>query len=280
MKNRLGLIVATLAILLLALVVIKGRWVTEGRDDRTESGNVTHVSDGTCRNVHPGGVPPFVPDRILKESTPLCGRSFLVLYGRSTGTPIWVSQHLTRGSIAAARRIERVDRFASDDRLPSRSRPRVSDYEGSGWDRGHLAPSADMPDEESQDMSFLLSNIAPQAPRLNRGGWAELESSVRSEATRSGSVYVVTGVTFDKPRSAGRIGRFTMIPDRFWKAVLSPGNGSVAYLAENRNGAVPVAMPLQTFRAATGIDPFPAMDAEDRTTTIDLDRRRSRKWKR
>ncbi len=76
--------------------------------------------------------------------------------------------------------VERLDNFRPDFRIPKRFRADLSDYAGSGFDRGHLVASADLNDENIQNSeTFLLSNMSPQAPRLNQRIWRQLETSVR-----------------------------------------------------------------------------------------------------
>jgi endonuclease G, mitochondrial len=44
--------------------------------------------------------------------------------------------------------------------------------------------------------SFLLTNMAPQLPSLNRQGWKHLESYIRDLTNKRGKLYVVTGVIY------------------------------------------------------------------------------------
>ena len=89
--------------------------------------------------------------------------------------------------------VSRSDDFRADPEIITGSAALV-DYRGSGYDRGHLAPAADMKwSEEAMSESFYMSNMSPQAPGFNRGIWKSLESRVRSWAVENGTVYVVTG---------------------------------------------------------------------------------------
>lgn len=71
------------------------------------------------------------------------------------------------------------------------------DYRNSGYDRGHMAPAAAFKRSSiAMSETFLLSNMVPQRPNLNRRIWARLESDVRDLAEAHGSIWVFTGSLF------------------------------------------------------------------------------------
>jgi len=76
--------------------------------------------------------------------------------------------------------VDRMDNFRSDLRVPTMFRAELKDYQGSGFDRGHLVASANQREGEYQNSeTFLLSNMSPQRPELNRRIWRTLEKKVR-----------------------------------------------------------------------------------------------------
>ena len=78
-------------------------------------------------------------------------------YNDSRGQPNWASWDLTSADANSA--VTRQDSFATDTNLPGNFY-RVPDtgYGGSGFDRGHLCPSADRTDATNDnDMTFLMS---------------------------------------------------------------------------------------------------------------------------
>ena len=102
------------------------------------------------------------------------------------------------------RNIPRLDNFRPDYRVPEIFRADLADYEGSGYDRGHLVPSADKSETELQNSeTFLLSNMSPQKPDFNRGIWRMLEIAVRNLAGQPKilETYVISGPIFyfDQP---------------------------------------------------------------------------------
>ena len=88
---------------------------------------------------------------------------------------------------------KRRNDFRADPKVISKS-ANHSDYRGSGYDRGHLMPAADMTwSEVALSESFYYSNMSPQHPSFNRGVWKRLESKVRSWCMESDSLFVITG---------------------------------------------------------------------------------------
>ncbi|MEG4048427.1 DNA/RNA non-specific endonuclease [Microcoleus sp. Pol17_C1] len=103
---------------------------------------------------------------------------FVLSYNSKTKTANWVSWQLNRSWIGAA---DRQDNFRPDDALPAAwYKVRPNDYTGSGYDRGHIAPSTDRTRNEADNSStFLMTNMMPQIPELNRGVWSDLEDYCR-----------------------------------------------------------------------------------------------------
>lgn len=121
---------------------------------------------------------------------------FIMSYDRRLRAPVWVIEHLTPEKL---RHHENgVDRdhssFREDLTLHEYFRAKNADFSGSGYDRGHLAPAGNHKlDQEDMNQTFILSNISPQVPKFNRGGWERLETYVRWRAKRANNLYVVTG---------------------------------------------------------------------------------------
>jgi endonuclease G len=106
-------------------------------------------------------------------------------------------------------------------------RAELVDYRNSGYDRGHMAPAGDFKrSREAMSETFLLSNMTPQRPSLNRGMWERLEEQVRSLARSHGSIWVVVGTLFlDSAGQATEPETFigpnsVAVPTHFYKAIL------------------------------------------------------------
>lgn len=227
-----------------------------------------------CPVFFTGGQPPVLTNaRMLQRTTGLCNNAYASLNSGVTHGPLWSAEHLTAASIAAARGITRQGQFHADDRLPLQDRSELDDYRGSGYDRGHLAPSGDMPDEESQQQSFSLANMIPQAPRLNRGVWEGIESAVRDLAVREGEVYVVTGPVFQGQKLKSIGPNAVLAPTSVWKAVHRPrGRGAAAYLCTNTARPSCTTISIAALTRLSGIDPFPALSNAAKQSAVALPR--------
>ncbi|NVO83521.1 DNA/RNA non-specific endonuclease [Hymenobacter terrestris] len=149
---------------------------------------------------------------------------FSMSYHRDRGTPNWVSWHLSSAWLGST---PRQDNFASDNSLPSGwYRVTSSSYTGSGFDRGHNAPSADRTGSVADNSAtFLMTNMMPQAPNNNQRAWANLENYCRTLVNAGNELYIVTG-SYGKGAtgSAGYKttldqGRVT-VPARCWKVIV------------------------------------------------------------
>jgi len=84
--------------------------------------------------------------------------------------------------------------FKTDKKLPIICRSYPSDYRNTGYDRGHNAPNSSFDyNITTQKQTFLMSNVTPQARKLNRCFWSNLEEFVRYEARKHKEVEVITG---------------------------------------------------------------------------------------
>ncbi|GBG26684.1 Mitochondrial nuclease [Hondaea fermentalgiana] len=125
---------------------------------------------------------------------------FSVGYDQRLRMATWAYERLTPASVEGEAKRKNV--FEEDARLASVFRARLQDYRGSGMDRGHLVPAGDLRDSQAgMDASFMLSNIAPQDPTLNRGYWKRLEDWVRGLTMLFDEVHVITGPLFVPQRS-------------------------------------------------------------------------------
>jgi len=203
---------------------------------------------------------------MLKCDQMLANRAYVSCYSYKTNTPLWSSYTITNEE--AAGRSERYRSFLYDRRVPKRHRIKSSDYTGSGYDRGHLFPNA-LADGGSivrQAQSFLMTNIAPQDPKLNRVGWKYLESAVRKWLKRHGKPNIVTGVWFDDhPEKIGKRKRQKVsVPAYWYKIVFDPKQmRAMAFWMPNapvgKREWFKYRTTIDEIEAKTGIDFFPEL---------------------
>ena len=155
---------------------------------------------------------------LLKRNETITSHTgFSLCYQEDFEQASWVAYELTSNETVSV--TERNDKFLTDPAIPSGSAT-TSDYAGSGYDRGHLAPAADMGwSVQTMKESFYFSNISPQLPGFNRGIWKKAEEQVRNWAREYGSVYVATGPVLEKGLPV--IGpNQVAVPNYFYKVIL------------------------------------------------------------
>ena len=98
------------------------------------------TSNAACLNQFYREVPPYlVKESLKKDSYPLCFNGFNVMYSGVSKTPLWVAEYLNPQRLST--KIKREDNFHEESRVAERHRALLSDYRGSGYDRGHMAPN-------------------------------------------------------------------------------------------------------------------------------------------
>ena len=79
----------------------------------------------------------------------LCNDEFATLYSYDTKTPLFSYEHHNTATV-----VKRSGKFHPDNRIPKQYQSNDSDYLNIGYDRGHIAPSGDMENQQAQDQSF------------------------------------------------------------------------------------------------------------------------------
>lgn len=163
----------------------------------------------------------------------LCFQGFAVGYSGVSKTALWSAEHLTKQRIEQAQLLERTDNFHEESQLPDSVKAFLTDYKKVPYDRGHLAPNADMATVEQQYDSFSLANIVPQNPLQNRQVWRKLETNTRYLAIQYGEVYVITGTAFST-NPVKLLKNRVFIPSHLFKIIYIPSiNQAIVYYAPN-----------------------------------------------
>ena len=133
-----------------------------------------------------GQTPDFLNQKLTAKTREICYSGYAVMHSGITRTPLYAGEHLTRKRLEEARGLRRSSKFFADPHLPPNERAELKDYARSGYDRGHVAPSGDMPNPKAQQECFSLANMVPQDPQNNRGVWEGVESAVRQMTKERG----------------------------------------------------------------------------------------------
>ena len=163
------------------------------------------------------------PNNLLIERS-----QYALSYNRDRGTANWASWELSADWLGST---ERQDNFRQDGGLPSAFyQVTPNDYRNSGFDRGHIVPSGDRTQsEQDNSITFLMTNILPQAPENNRGAWRELEEYSRDLVSQFDlNLIVIAGGYGEQTQlSEGRV----TAPSRLWKIIVvldQPGQDMAA----------------------------------------------------
>lgn len=166
----------------------------------------------------------LMPDNYL-----IIRNEYATSYNNSKGHANWTAWNLTNAWLGS---VSRQEDFRADTDLPEGFlRVGSSDYNGAvtGFDRGHLCPSGDRTaTAQANSMTFLMTNMIPQAPKNNQQIWAGLEDYTRTlVANGTMECYIFAG-------AYGRGGTSTIggnvvnsigggrinVPARTWKIVV------------------------------------------------------------
>lgn len=176
----------------------------------------------------------------------------------------WVAYKLTKTMIDSGS-VKRKDSFRPDPSVATGS-AELSDYRGSGYDRGHLCPAADMKiSSAAMSESFYMSNMSPQHPSFNRGIWKKLESKVRDWAVENNEIYIVTGgvLTIEPIESIGN--NSVSVPKYYYKIILDYEGSEIkgiGFILENKKGTNSLgeyAVSIDQVELMTGIDFFSSL---------------------
>ena len=142
---------------------------------------------------------------------------YALSYNRDKGTANWVAWQLNSKWLGD---VARHDDFDPDNSLPSGwYRVKPIDYTRTGYDRGHMTPSADRTaTQEDNQATFLMTNIVPQTPRNNRGAWKNLEEYSRELVKEGKELYIYAGVYGSKEQIGNN--KQVTVPTYTWKIIV------------------------------------------------------------
>ena len=181
--------------------------------------------------------------------------------------PAWVIYVMTLEE-STTKVAKRTDKFRSDPQIPTGSAT-PGDYRRSGYDRGHLAPAADMAfSGQTMADSFFMSNMSPQKPAFNRGIWKDLEALVRYFAITERKIVVVTGPILPKKKTTTIGTNQVTVPTHYYKVIfdLAPPRKMIGFILPNEGSDKPLAafaVTVDAVEKATGLDFFSKVPSEE-----------------
>ena len=187
---------------------------------------------------------------------------YTVSYNPEWHIPNWVSYELTRDETEG--KLDRSDDFEVDPKVKGVC-PSNEDYKRSGYDRGHMAPAADMKwNSTVMKECFYYSNMCPQKHSLNAGRWKTLEEKVRDWAQEDSAIVIVCGPIVDKGYNTIGNARVA-VPQRFFKVILVPflkKPRAIGFIMKNEKEELPLssyAVSVDRVEKITGMDFFSAL---------------------
>ena len=235
-----------------------------GYTNMSEEDNSIDEDEYTKNNLSPllSVGHPVISDTLSSEIiNRIC---YTVSYNKYTRQPNWVMWQLTANHVM--KRKDGVwNEYREDLSIHEKYRACLIDYANSGYDRGHMCPGGDCNwSDEGRNETFLLSNMCPQNPNLNRGDWKEIEIACRKWAQKYGCLYIVCGPIFLKSQEHERIGPNKIpVPEAFFKVILcdNPLKG-IGFICRNTDGNRKKDFYVNSIRQierVTGYDFFPIL---------------------
>jgi endonuclease G len=195
----------------------------------------------------------------------LCRTGFLLSHDSYYKTPSWVIEHLT--TVKASGTLARQGSFKPDPALKQGERAELVDYKKSGYDRGHMAPAADMKwDQQAMKECFYMSNMVPQVGRnMNQGIWRILEEKVRQWALKRKELYIVTGPVYEGEEVEVIGPNEVAVPTKLYKIILDPGKmEAIAFVMPNQElnteDMPNYIVSIREVEDLTGLDFFPEIE--------------------
>jgi endonuclease G len=201
-------------VLFLLLTTISSLAFSQNQDEIAKIGLFTY-----------GGLPTV--DGTGTEIKTLYNTAYISGYSEELRVPLWVVYRLgnMKETTYEFTNWERPRRFAVDYRTTSRVDHDA--YNGTGYDRGHMAPNSAILSQYGQMAqleTYLMTNIIPQTEALNQGIWMQLEGKVRTELSQFDDpdngitdVFVITGPIFDTDPPARLPEQNVAIPTHSYK---------------------------------------------------------------
>lgn len=188
----------------------------------------TAASASSCSQLYPNNF------QYTGNTTELCNSFYVVQFDEKNNIPLFSAELLKPNQPS----VTRSNDFHPDVRLNKEVRAENSDYDATGYDKGHMTPAEDASTAQEMHDTFLLSNMTPQSPILNRQPWRMLEEAVHKQVNASSHpIHIVTGAIYSKGEFHAIGFHHIQIPVAYYK-IIYLDSGIETYYAVNSNSAV------------------------------------------
>lgn len=228
--------------------------IQDTQQQNAKSSNAQPNNSTTSANMELPYTSPSSSNQTIKHF------AYTVNYNLKWNLPNWVAYSLTKQETTGA--YSRENTFYPDPQV--KGDPVITkDYSNSGYDRGHMAPAADMKwSEKAMRESFYMTNICPQNQSLNRGDWNDLEELARDWAYKYNEVFIACGPIVTDPHHTIGQTRKIVVPSAFYKVFLRKKGSTwscIGFVFPNQSGSRPLmtyVMSINEIEQMTGIDFF------------------------
>lgn len=251
--------IAAIAIVILAIFVCSIAYSTCSNNEKEE--NLSRLSGNIDEQRLTEVITPTLDDAQMIHYP-----GFDVMFSNVHRQPYYVAWVLTPEH-AQATEFSRSNNFRPDPDITNSAQ--LSDYKHSGYDRGHMAPSADFRySQEAQDATFFMTNMSPQHNSLNSKAWANLEDQCRAWAKRDSTLIIITGPVLSDYLTETIGENKITVPARYFKVVLAPYANpphAIGFIMPNQyvqGGVQSTAMSVDEVEEITGYDFFSELPDE------------------
>lgn len=243
-------------------------------DNKDKDGTINDYGATSCSAIYQSNIPPSVTNNLSDGSIEHCHPnnvpsydnlwSFSNLISPISHGPIYSAELLTESNVEKSRGVSRKGiTFFNDPSVPMNYQGVTSDYNHTGYDRGHMANWAD----GANPQTFELTNIVPQDANNNRQLWEKIEVATRNITKTDEKVYVISGPVYDDKPEHLNGSSSILVPSYLFKCINSSSYHG-CYVVKNSSGWDYIKVSYSNIANFSGVNPFPGDNANKDTIAL------------